>query len=175
MNLPTLNLPGLLRSLDRFRQLLPEVVRGVATEDARWKPADGAWSILEIVVHLADEEEFDFRVRLELTLTAPETAWPSIDPEGWAVTRKYNEGNLEETVQRFCKLRGDSLAWLRSLVEPNWHSAHSHPTFGSFAAGDILAAWVAHDQLHLRQLAKRFFQLADRDAGGFSNRYAGTW
>ncbi len=51
---------NLIESLDRFRRMLPEVVRDVSADDARWKPPDGAWSILEVVSHLADEEEFDF-------------------------------------------------------------------------------------------------------------------
>ena len=51
----------LIESLERFAQMLPAVVHGVAPDNARWKPPDGAWSILEIVCHLADEEELDFR------------------------------------------------------------------------------------------------------------------
>ncbi|MCH8165404.1 MAG: DinB family protein [Planctomycetes bacterium] len=62
-----MNLKRLIDSLERFAEILPAVVRGVTTEDARWKPADGAWSILEIVTHLADEEVEDFRTRVERT------------------------------------------------------------------------------------------------------------
>ena len=34
---------------------------------------------------------------------------------------------------------------------------------------------VAHDYLHLRQISKRMYQLAERDAGDYSIRYAGEW
>jgi hypothetical protein len=34
---------------------------------------------------------------------------------------------------------------------------------------------VAHDYLHLRQIAKRMYQMAGRDAGEYSTRYAGEW
>jgi hypothetical protein len=63
------NLPKLIASLDKFGHMLPQVVRDVSADDYRWKPPDGAWSILEIVCHLADEEEIDFRARLESILT----------------------------------------------------------------------------------------------------------
>jgi hypothetical protein len=165
----------LIDSLARFGRLLPEVVRDVSPGDYRWKPPDGAWSILEVVRHLADEEESDFRPRVQLTLADPAVAWPPIDPEGWAVERLYNEGQLEEAVEEFGVLRRQSVAWLRSLENPDWSQTHQHPKHGPFRAGDILASWAAHDWLHLRQISKRLYQLAARDAGEYSVRYAGEW
>lgn len=170
-----MNFPNLLASLDRFAHLLPAVVRDIPDDDVRSKPASGAWSILEIVGHLADEEEFDFRERVRLTLADPALLWPAIDPEGWAVERRYNEQQLADVVARFVQLREQSLQWLRSLEQPDWNRMHEHPQFGPFRAGDILAAWVAHDYLHLRQISKRLYELAARDAGEYSVRYAGTW
>jgi hypothetical protein len=130
---------------------------------------------VEIVGHLADEEEFDFRERVRLTLADPSFPWPSIDPEGWAVERRYNEQQLVNVVSRFVRLREHSLQWLRSLDQPDWNRTHEHPQFGPFRAGDILSAWVAHDYLHLRQISKRLYELAARDAGDYSVRYAGPW
>jgi hypothetical protein len=170
-----MNCPKMIASLERFGRMLPVVLRDVDLEDARWKPPDGAWSILEVVCHLADEEELDFRKRVERTLADPDQPWPPINPEGWSVERHYNEGKLDEAVARFSLLRDQSVSWLRSLDSPDWTQTHQHPKFGSIRAGDILAAWVAHDCLHLRQIAKRMYQMAGRDAGEYSTRYAGEW
>ncbi len=170
-----MNLPNLLASLERFGRALPVIVRNISLDDSRWKPPSGAWSILEIVCHLADEEEFDFGAKVRSTLADPSAPWTPIDPEGWAVQRKYNDGHLEDAVARFTKLRAESLAWLRSLDGPNWNQAYQPPQFGPFPAGDLLAAWVAHDSLHLRQIAKRLYELTARDAGEYSVRYAGEW
>ena len=170
-----MHFPSLLASLDRFAQLLPAVVRDIPDADCRWKPPSGAWSILEVVGHLADEEEFDFRERARLTLADPTQPWPPIDPEGWAIERYYNEQQLAEVVDRFGKLRAESLQWLRSLAAPDWNRTHQHPQHGPFRAGDIMVAWVAHDYLHLRQISKRLYELAARDAGEYSVRYAGSW
>ena len=130
---------------------------------------------MEVINHLLDEEREDFRKRLALVLNNPEASWPPIDPEGWAVERKYNEGQLGDAVERFSRLRKQSIVWLRSLHRPDWTQAHEHPRFGPFPAGDLFAAWVAHDSLHLRQLSKRMYQMAVRDAGEYSTRYAGEW
>ncbi len=170
-----MNSPTLIDALERFIDVLPAFVRGVSADDARWKPAGDAWSILEIVNHLADEETADFRPRLELTLTDPEADWPPIDPEGWAVERRYNEGDLDETVARFVSERRASVAWLRGLADPDWSIAHSHARLGSMRAGDLLASWTAHDVLHLRQIAKRLFEMVERDGGEYATAYAGSW
>lgn len=166
---------SLLDSLARFGHALPAVVRDISPADARWKPASGAWSIVEIVRHLVDEETEDFRRRIESTLTDASRPWPPIDPEGWAVARRYEDADLAVAAAEFQRLRAASVAWLRSLREPDWTATHQHPKFGPFAAGDLLAAWAAHDHLHLRQIAKRQFELAQRDAGEFTTRYAGEW
>ncbi len=165
----------LIDRLDRFGAILPAVVADVPDEDARWKPPDGAWSILEIVMHLADEETEDFRRRVELTLRDPAAPWPPIDPDGWAVARRYNEGRLAAAVDRFTAARRESVAWLRTLSRPDWSRAWVHPKAGPIRAGDVFAAWAAHDALHLRQIAKRLYELAGRDGGEFSTSYAGAW
>ncbi len=165
---------SLIDSLQRFADILPAVVNGISTEDARWRPEDGAWSILEIVTHMADEEVEDFPARLKSTLADPSQEWSPIDPQGWAVERRYNDGDLDEQVQRFVSLRRESINWLRGLSDPKWSNTFVHPK-GEISAGDLLASWAAHDALHLRQIAKRLFQMTQRDAGEFSTAYAGSW
>ncbi len=169
-----MHLKRLIDSLERFAEILPAVVRGVSADDARWKPADGAWSILEIVTHMADEEVEDFRTRVELTLRDPAEPWPPIDPETWAVDRRYNEGDLAGALKRFVSERCRSIKWLRGNANPDWSKAHPHPQLGPLRAGDIFAAWVAHDALHLRQITKRMHQMTQRDAGEYRSDYAGS-
>jgi len=165
---------SLIDSLQRFADLLPGVVNGISVEDARWRPADGAWSILEIVTHMADEEVEDFPARLKSTFADPSQEWSPIDPQGWAVERRYNDGDLDEQVQRFVSLRRESINWLRGVSDPKWSNTFVHPK-GEISACDLLASWAAHDALHLRQIAKRLFQMTQRDAGEYSTAYAGSW
>lgn len=170
-----MNAPLLIRRLESFAQTLPTLTAYLSDDEACWKPPNGAWSILEIVNHLGDEEVDDFRTRVRMTLERPEETWPPIDPEGWARERKYNTRPLAPSVDRFVRERAASIAWLRSLSNPDWALSHTHPRFGPIAAGDLLASWTAHDALHLRQIAKRMWELAARDAGQHQTRYAGDW
>jgi hypothetical protein len=168
------NAHSLIARLESFGPALTATVAPVPRDQALWKPPYGAWSILEIVNHLADEETRDFRARVRLTLENPAADWPAIHPSQWAVDERYNERDLPESVARFAAERRESVRWLRSLDSPDWSRAHNHPRAGPLSAGLLLGAWAAHDALHLRQIAKRFYELAARDSGRDVG-YAGEW
>lgn len=164
---------ALIRRLSILPRVLPTLVAGVTDAEARWKPPTGAWSILEVVRHLGDEEADDFRARLRAVLDG--TAVGPIDPEGWARQRAYNEGPVGEAVARFVAEREASLVWLAGIAGADWTRSALTPGGHTLRAGDLLASWAAHDALHLRQIAKRLWELAARDASGFGTGYAGEW
>lgn len=165
--------PTALDRLACFPRCVEALIVGLCDADLRWKPPGGAWSILEVLCHLADEEVLDFRARVERTLAGED--WEPIDPEGWAGQRRYNEQSPAEVMARFAVEREKSVAWLTSRREPDWEAVHEHPRFGRIAAGDVMASWLAHDALHLRQIAKRLYELAGRDGAPFGTGYAGKW
>lgn len=165
---------SLIERLARFPAILRSAVMWMPDEDVRWKPDLRMWSILEIVCHLADEEVEDFRTRLRMTLECPGEDWPPINPEQAAIDRAYNTQHMDQALRRFLDERLASVAWLRSLPEDtDWTTEKRHPRFPTMHAGSLLAAWVAHDLLHIRQIAKRQYQLTQRDAEGFDLGYAG--
>lgn len=165
----------LIGRLEHFAFALPNLVKGLSEVEARWRPSDGGWSILEVICHLADEEEHDFRKRLELLFTHPERPWPRLNIDEMVEEGNYNERDLAREAERFQRERMRSVRWLRSTGTADWTVTKEHPKFGSLRAGDLLASWAVHDALHLRQIARRFHDLAVRDAPGFSTLYAGTW
>jgi hypothetical protein len=162
-----------VRLTDNAR-VIESLARHVSAEQARWKPAPDRWSILEVVNHLYDEERDDFRVRLDGILHRPEQPFSPLDPPRWAGERRYNERDLAESVERFLAERRQSLAWLRELQAPNWENAHAHPS-GPIRAGDMLSSWVAHDLLHVRQLAKLHWLYLNAVVSPHKTAYAGEW
>ena len=164
-----------IESLERFPRILKSLVDGISAEEWTRKPASENWSILEIVCHLRDEEREDFRKRLECTLAEPIQSWPPIDPAGAAISRNYQQQSPQTALQEFCDERQASLRWLRSLHDVNWHRAYQHPKIGPMPAGDLLAAWAAHDLLHVRQITKRLFESLQQTAQPFKIDYAGSW
>jgi len=171
-----MNHKALIVRLDSFVPVLPALLSKVTPEDAVWKPPSGAWSILEIVNHLVDEEVEDFRQRLRLLIEDPSATWPPTDPEAWASKRKYNTRDLWESVGRFIVERKRSVEWLATLGDgTNWNATRALPSGRTIRAGDLLCSWAAHDALHVRQIAKRQYEMSLRDSAGFSGEYAGEW
>lgn len=147
---------------------------GISVEQARWKPDSDSWSILEVINHLYDEEREDFRVRLEIILAKNGAPWPPIDPQGWVTARRYNERDLDNSVNQFLLEREKTLSWLQGLEHPDFETVYTSP-FGSMSAGDMFAAMVSHDLLHLRQLVELHWAYTTDQLAPYQNGYAGDW
>jgi hypothetical protein len=165
--------PDIIRRLAVDARLLADLFEGVTPEEARWKPSPVKWSVLEVLNHLCDEERDDFRTRLRLTLEDAAIEWPPIDPEGWAATRGYNDRDLAHSLADFARERAASVEWLEGLGEVDWDASHRHPAGWTMTAGDLLAAWAAHDLLHFRQIANGRIGFLRQAAAPYSTKYAG--
>ncbi len=149
--------------------------QGISDEQARWKPADDAWSLLEVINHLYDEERRDFRVRIDYTLHRPGETWPPINPGQWVIDEKYNERDLGESLANYLAERRKSLVWLADLATADWSMKAETPWGGTMRAGDLLAAWTAHDLLHIRQLNELHYRYLQAVALPYAVDYAGDW
>ena len=143
--------------------------------EPHWKPSPERWSTVEVLCHLADEEREDFRVRLDLTLHDPEAEWPPIDPAGWVTARDYASRDPQGALDEFLEERGRAITWLEGLDAPDLSIARTHPVAGTLRAGDLLAAWVNHDLLHLRQIVALQYEWIETTSKPFHSQYAGDW
>jgi hypothetical protein len=164
----------LRQELANGAQVIPALLAGVTPDEARYKPTAETWSLLEVVCHLYDEEREDFRQRLDIMLHRPADPWPPIHPSDWVTERRYNERDFNDMLAQWLAERARSLAWLDGLAAPDWDVVVTWP-FGTMRSGDLLAAWVAHDNLHQRQLVElrraRLLNLAQP----YDVEYAGDW
>ena len=165
----------LIGRLEAFAYQLRNLVKDLPKDQARWRPAEGGLSVLEIVGHLCDRELLEFRPRLELTLRDPEKSWPRVEPDDGLEELNYNERELDREAERFQRERLKSVQWLRNLGAANWTATHEHPKKGPIRAGDLLVSWASHDAHMMRAIAHRSFDLSQRDAPGFNSQYVGGW
>lgn len=172
-----MDLADAIARLESQAAAIAALARGTPAAEAGLCPTPDAWSILEVICHLYDEEREDFRLRLDLTLHRPEEPVPPIDPEGWVTARGYASRDLQASLASFLAERARSLEWLRSLHDPDWERPLNHPALAQYGvrAGDLLAAWVAHDLLHLRQLVELRYHHTTSLATPYIARYAGEW
>jgi hypothetical protein len=140
------------RELARLPAVLEGLLAGLDETDAHTRPASGEWSPVEILCHLRDEETEDFGARLRV-IVAGAGEFAPIDPEGWAVERRYRETNLSDVLEALRARRQASLDLLASVSPETLRASRPHKRLGRLSGQDILAAWVAHDRIHLAQLA----------------------
>lgn len=166
---------------DRFCQELrcsTEMIRallaGVEPEAARQKPEAASWSMLEVVCHLYDTEREDFREHLDFILHRRHETWHEIDTEVLAVERNYNEQDFAEMQAKFFAEREKSFAWLGGLVHPAWENTTT-TKYRTISAGEMFACWVAHDNLHVRQLVKLRRLRLEHLTRPYKLDYAGAW
>ena len=166
MGFNTLN-QELQNSTETIRSLLS----GVTQEAARLKSSAESWSILEVVCHLYDEEREDFREHLDFILHRQNEEWHEIDPER---ENEYNEQNFAEMQEKFFVEREKSFAWLNGLLNPDWEKTYT-TEYRTISAGEMFACWVAHDNLHIRQLVELRRMRLENITKPYNLEYAGDW
>lgn len=170
-----MNLKHYIDRMARNAAAIEQLASSVAPDQARWRPTPRDWSIVEVINHLYDEEREDFRIRLDYILHKPDQPWPPNDPIRNVIERNYIARDLGESLANFLAERRQSLAWLAGLHSPNWQSRHYHPELGSMSAAEMIACWVAHDYLHIRQLNELQYFYHAQTVAPLSVRYAGEW
>ena len=138
--------------LARMPDVLASLVGGLDAAGWRARPAPAEWAPVEIVCHLRDEETEDFGARVRAIAAGSETFVP-IDPERWAVERRYVHDDGPAALDAFRERRASSLAFLATVAPERLTGAVTLGRSGPLSGLDLLAAWVAHDRLHLAQLA----------------------
>ncbi|KAB8145825.1 DinB family protein [Chloroflexia bacterium SDU3-3] len=169
-----MDLATITQELQHSATMIRALVVGVSPEQARQRPSADAWSMLEVVCHLYDEEREDFREHLDFILHRQGGEWYDNTPEEWVTQRAYHQQDIAKMLEKFLDERGRSLAWLAGLQSPDWDKSYTMPDY-SISAGDMLACWAAHDNLHIRQLVEIRRALIEQMAAPYALSYAGEW
>lgn len=156
------------------QKIFKELLSGKTEIEYLRRPQPGKWNLLEIVCHLLDEEREDFRARVKHILEHPSEPMKPIDPAGWVTARNYAGQDYAKTLEAFLNERSNSVAWLQTLHDAHWENTHHHPTLGAMSAQLILANWLAHDYLHIRQFVRYQYQFLKEETG-LDLQYAGNW
>lgn len=164
----------LYQELQKNTAVIRALLAGIEPEAARRKPDAEAWSILEVVCHLYDEEREDFREHLDFILHRQNEAWHVIDSDTWVTQRNYNQQNFAEMSEKFFAEREKSLAWLNGLHNPQWEETYTTP-YRTISAGEMFACWAAHDLLHIRQLVELRRARLEDITQPYPLEYAGDW
>lgn len=133
-------------------EALCNAVEGLSKEALKRRPKDGGWSIIEIVLHMADAE-LAMGWRLKNMLATPGVKLPWFDEHQWSQALDYNQKDMLQALELFSNLRASNLELLRSVPRDTWDSFHGvHAVRGRQTVGDFVRLEAAHDLCHLRQI-----------------------
>ncbi|MDJ0645374.1 MAG: DinB family protein [Flavobacteriaceae bacterium] len=164
----------IVNKLSHNKQVYDSLLSQIDHEQIYWRPAPNKWNLLGIVCHLYDEEREDFRARVDHVLHTPNEEMPAIDPVLWVEERNYAAKNYYDILEKFLIEREQSISWLKSLDHPKWDNYNAHPKLGNISAFLLLANWLAHDYLHMRQI-NRYNYLFLKENTTIDLQYAGNW
>ena len=169
-----MNIESLIAELERNAFIFQSMFSGTTYTFQQWRPQPEKWNLHEILCHLLDEEQYDFRARIKHTLETPDKPMPSINPVGWVLEKNYAGWDFDNTLNSFINERKNSIQYLKDLKDPNWLSFHQHPQLGAMTAIKFLFNWLAHDYLHIRQI-NRYQYLFLKESSDIDLSYAGNW
>jgi hypothetical protein len=144
--------------LDAF-QATPDVLRklleDVSQEQAQFaKGGDEDWSVVEVLCHLRDAEEFALN-RNKLMRDKDNPSITPYDQEQLAIDRHYADQDLRQVLSDFFHLRQEHMSLLENLSEEDWHRPGQHLETGHIEIFDHTLHMVCHDAIHCAQIARQ--------------------
>ena len=113
--------------------------------------AEGKWSVVEIVRHLADSE-IAWAWRLRLVLAEDEPQLTPYDQDAWATRLGYRRETFEDAMELFEVNRSANLRLLDRLAEADYERTGVHLERGAQSVRHMIAMQAGHDLAHLRQV-----------------------
>lgn len=148
-------LPDATAVLSRTPATLRALLDGLPAAWLNSRESPAAWSPLEVVGHLVLAEEKLWIPRARRILEFGEEAvFEAFDRD--AHLDRTQRASVEEVLAHFEEARRGSLDTLSTMMLDQSSLARRgrHPSFGPVTLNQLLAAWVAHDLTHIRQIVR---------------------
>ncbi|MFN8484652.1 MAG: DinB family protein [Anaerolineae bacterium] len=117
-----------------------------------WRPAEGAWSINEVIGHLIEADRRGFYGRIVILTTKDNPKLEAWDQEEVARERGDDEKDGFALLEEFTSLREDGIALVEGLTPEQLARVGQHPVVGELSVSDVLHEWIYHDRIHIQQI-----------------------
>jgi len=115
-------------------------------------PAEGEWSINEVIGHLIEAERRGFAGRIKLFLASKDPQVEAWDQNEVARGRRDDMKTAAKLAAELDRMRAESVALVRGLKAADLKRGGQHPKVGWLRVEDILHEWVHHDRNHIKQI-----------------------
>jgi len=154
-------LETLLLTLESTPAWLARAAARLSAEDARRRPAEGVFSLIENVWHLADLEREGYGERLRQILSEREPFLADFDGDRIARERNYQGLDLAKGLALFTVAREDNLEALRSRSLPDWTRSGEQEGVGRVTLEDVARMMAEHDRSHTRDITRLIAHFQD--------------
>jgi hypothetical protein len=138
---------------ERGPMLIRDALALVPDGALRWRPAEGRWSVHEIVCHCADSET-NGAARIRYLVAQKEPVILGYDQDEWARVFNYHALPLEPALHTIEAVRASTTPLLRALPEAAWGKEGRHSESGRYSARDWLRIYSDHLEKHARQIER---------------------
>jgi uncharacterized damage-inducible protein DinB len=127
-------------------------VQDVSAEDARTRPQDGGWSVIELLAHLPDVDRYYLSEAKKLR-DVPGHSFVYFDDEAWALENADAIDRDPRDVKLAMAAAHEAVVrWARSLNHEELDRAGGHPRRGSISVREMLERIASHDRRHTEQV-----------------------
>ena len=145
----------LLDALRATPETLSGLLAGISDQQARSaKGGEENWSVVEVVCHLRDAEEF-FIKRFQAMRDQDNPVIAGYDQEALARERNYKDSDIKAALASFSAFRRQLISELSILTPEQWQRTGQHNELGQITIFAQSVHHVTHDAIHCAQIARQ--------------------
>jgi DinB superfamily len=129
--------------------------------DLRRRPAEGEWSILELLGHIVDAE-LVAAARYRWILCEDQPALIGYDQDRWVSALRHNEDTVDELLELFEALRAANRRLWERTSDADRRRVGMHAERGPESVSLLFRMLAGHDRFHLNQMRETLTQLRER-------------
>jgi hypothetical protein len=140
--------------IERFRrgpELVAVAMIGAAGSEIDYVPAAGAWSVRQIMAHLADSEMVAAdRFRRVIAEVNPTII--AYDQDAWAKNLDYGRRKPSHAMESFRRTRAENHDLLKHLPAEAFTRTGTHSEHGALTLLELVRTYALHAEGHAKQL-----------------------
>jgi DinB family protein len=152
--------------LERTPRVVRELLQGLPESWLEERDTPDGWQARDVVGHLISGELTDWIPRAEMIVEYGTTR--PFDPfDRFEMLERDRGVPLDALIDRFARLRDQSLVRLRELVQDDadLERRGRHPELGEVTMRELIATWAVHDLDHVGQVYAALAGSHDADVG----------
>jgi len=164
MDMNRRDLETLLLTLESTPALLARAADAICPSEASRKPADGGFSFVENVWHLADLEREAYGVRIQRIVSEDEPLLSNFDGDRIARERRYQDRDVAAGLAAFRSARRRNLEALRHRAASDWKRSAVQDGVGTLTLADLPRMMAEHDRSHTAEVVRLIEELSGSDS-----------